>query len=271
MRGVQTLVAVLAVLGGLVLLVVLGQRRLLYFPLREDRAAAERRAGLLGLEPWTEGGRFLGWRSPHPSGQPRARVLVLHGNAASALERVYLREVLQSPVLGTPLEVILVEYPGYGPRPGAPSERALLEAVVEAVRLARRDGLPVLLLGESLGSAVAALAAAAVPDDVAGLWLVTPLHSVPAVARRHYPFVPAFVLRDRWRADLALPHYPGPVAFLLAGRDEVVFPDLGRLLFEARNGRKRLWVEEGAGHNTLDYDPALPRWRETVEFLLEQP
>jgi hypothetical protein len=103
---------------------------------------------------------------------------------------------------------------------------------------------------------------------VAGVVLVTPLASVPAVARRHYPFVPGFLVRDAYRADEALPRYPGPVAFLVAGRDEVTFTDLGLALHAARAGPKWLWVEERAGHNTLPYDPSDPRWRELVEFVL---
>lgn len=271
MRGaLGLLVGLAAVLAGLGLLAFLAQRRLLYFPSRQAPAQAERAARRLGLEPWTEGGRFLGWRSPAPGGAPRGRVLVFHGNAGSALDRVYVRDVLQAPGL-PPLEVILVEYPGYGPRPGAPGEGALVEAALEAVGLARRDGAPLLLWGESLGSAVASLAAAAAPGSVDGLALVTPLASVPAVASRHYPFLPSALVRDTFRADLALPRHPGPAAFLVAGRDEVVFPDLSRSLFDAFPGRKRLWLEEGAGHNTLDYDPRLPRWREMVAFLLGGP
>ncbi len=268
MRGaIGLLLGLAAVLGGLGLLVYLGQRRFLYFPSREEPARAERRARLLGLEPWPGGGRLLGWRSPAAGGAPRGRVLVFHGNAGAALDRVYVRDVLQAPG-STPLEVILVEYPGYGPRPGAPGEGALVEAGLEAIRAAPGDGTPMLLWGESLGSAVAALAAARAPGSVHGLALVTPLASLPAVARRHYPFFPSALIRDAFRADLALPRHPGPVAFLIAGRDEVVFSDLSRSLFDAYPGRKRLWLEEGAGHNTLDYDPRLPRWREMVAFLL---
>jgi pimeloyl-ACP methyl ester carboxylesterase len=125
----------------------------------------------------------------------------------------------------------------------------------------------VLLAGESLGSAVAAVAAEEAPREVAGLLLVTPLASVPAVGRRHYPFLPAWFFRDPWRADLALPRYGGPVAFLLAGDDEVTFADLGEALHDAYPGPKRLWVEPRAGHNGLDWDPRHPRWREMVELV----
>jgi hypothetical protein len=265
---VRTLVLVVAVAAAVLFLLWLAQRRLLYFPSRSDLSSAERRARALGLEPWTVGTTFVGWRARNPRGA-RGRLVVLHGNAGSALDRAYFVGALASAAPDLPLDVYLVEYPGYGPRTGTPSQAALVSAAREAISAARRDGPgPVLLAGESIGSGVAAMAAAEAPAEVDGLLLVTPLANVPAVARRHYPFVPSFALRDTYRADLALPRYGGPAAFLVAGRDEVVFTDLGRALFDAYPGPKRLWLEETAGHNTLDWRPGLARWREMVEFLV---
>ena len=269
MRGAGVRVVALAAaavlcLGALVVVLAALQRRLLYFPVREDLSRAAEVARRAGVEPWTIQGRFAGWRAAAPGAAPRATVLVLHGNAGSALDRLYFRNVFQA---AGSVEVLLLEYPGYGPRPGSPSQESLVGACREALTALRGDRLPVVLVGESLGSAVAALAAAEQPADVAGLLLVTPLASVTAVARRHYPFVPGALVADPFRADLALPRYPGPVGFLVAGRDEVVFADLGLELFRARTGPKRLWVEEAARHNEVPYDPGHERWREVLRFL----
>ncbi len=258
--------AVALLLAALAVVVWFGQRHLVYFPKRTELASDTRLARSRGLEPWLDGsGAFLGWQAPAPGGAAVARAIVLHGNAGSALDRSYLRDVLQGP--GQPaIDVFLLEYPGYGPRAGEPTEPSIVDATVQAVDLLGPD-LPVLLVGESLGSAAASLAAAARPR-VAGLLLVTPLASVPAVARRHYPFVPSFLHRDTLRADLALPRYAGPVGFLVAGRDEVTFPDLARDLFGAYPGPKRLWEEPAAAHNTLPYRPGSPLWAEITGFLL---
>jgi pimeloyl-ACP methyl ester carboxylesterase len=253
-------------LVALALVAWFGQRHLLYFPRRTDLASDARLARSRGLEPWLDSsGAFLGWRAAAPGGTAVARAIVLHGNAGSALDRDYLRQVLQAPGL-PPMDVFLLEYPGYGARGGEPTESAIVAATVQAIDLLGPD-LPVLLVGESLGSAAAALAAAARPG-VAGLLLVTPLTSVPAVAGRHYPFVPSFLHRDTFRADQALPRYGGRVAFLVAGRDEVTFPDLARDLFQAYPGPKRLWEEPAAGHNTVPYRPGSPLWTEITGFLL---
>jgi hypothetical protein len=266
-RLARLLALALAAAGVLAAVLWLAQRRLLYFPDREARADADRRARALGLEPWEEGGELLGWRVAAPGA--RARLVVFHGNAGSALDRGYVAAAFRRALPDVPVEVLLAEYPGYGPRPGAASEPALRAAARAAIAAARRGSPgPVLVLGESLGAAVAAIAAAEEPASVDGLLLVTPLASVPAVARRHYPLVPAFLLRDPWRADRALPGYGGPVAFLVAGADEITFADLGRALHDAYPGRKRLWVEEGASHNGLRWDPASPRFREMLAFAL---
>ncbi|HET8540482.1 MAG TPA: hypothetical protein VFL83_11480 [Anaeromyxobacter sp.] len=266
-RLVRLGVLALAAAGALAAVLWLAQRRLLYFPDREARADAERRARALGLEPWEDGGELLGWHARTPGAG--ARLVVFHGNAGSALDRGYVAAAFRRALPDVPVEVYLAEYPGYGPRPGAASEPALRAEARRAIAAARRGAPgPVLVLGESLGAAVAAVAAADEPAAVDGLLLVTPLASVPAVARRHYPLVPGFLLRDRWEADRALPRYRGRVAFLLAGADEITFADLGRALHDAYPGPKRLWVEEGAGHNGLGWDPASPRFREMLAFVL---
>ncbi len=265
-RVARLLAIAVAAAGALAAVLWLAQRRLLYFPDREARADAERRAHALGLEPWEEGGELLGWRAPAPGA--RARLVVFHGNAGSALDRGYVAAAFRRALPDVPVEVLLAEYPGYGPRPGTASEPALRDSARTALAAARRGSPgPVIVLGESLGSAVAALVAAEDPAAVDGLLLVTPLASVQAVARRHYPFVPAFLLRDRWRADLALPRYGGRVAFLVAGADEIAFADLGRALHDAYPGPKRLWVEEGASHNGLRWDPSAPVFREMLAFV----
>lgn len=261
---IASILLALTVVAGAVAALVWLQRRLLYHPVRQDLAPATLAARSAGLEPWPAADRFLGWRARSRTAPPEALALVLHGNAASALDRLYLRDVLQATAA---LDVVLLEYPGYGPREGTPSEASLVGAGREALARLQREGFPVVLVGESLGSAVAAMVAAAEPDGVAGLLLVTPLASVTAVARRLVPLLPTALVREPYRADLALPRYPGPVAFLVAGRDEVVFTDLGIELFRARAGPKRLWLDPDAGHNGVSYDPRDPRWREIVQFL----
>jgi len=254
--------------GGLCLLAFLAQRRLMYFPERGPEAEAIQRAARLGLAPWRDGaGRLLGWRRPSVSGA-RPRMLILHGNAGDALGRLDYLPVLEA----AGFEGLLLEYPGYGCRPGNPSEGALVADARAALDLLRGEGAPVFLLGESLGSAVALQVAASKPWAVAGLLLAVPFAHMSEVAAWHYPILPmGLLLRDRWDSLGAIRAYPGPVAFLLAGRDEVVGLQQGRRLAAACPGPNLVLEVPQAGHNDLPLRPGLPPWSEALGFLRERP
>ena len=208
---------------GFFLLLVAVQRRLMYFPARGGEERLRDAAGAQGLLPWQDAaGALIGWRSRPPASGPatagtaRNRLIVFHGNAGYALHRSYFADGFGALDGGKLWEVFLFEYPGYGARPGSPSERAFVEAAQAALdHLRQNDPRPVYLLGESLGGGVAARLAARNPDGVAGLFLVTPFTNLGDVAAHHYPIFPVRpFLRDRWANDEALRSYRGPVEVL---------------------------------------------------------
>ena len=262
----RKLTAVIFALGVFIMLTAL-QRQLIYFP---DKAQADELSGLasrMGLQAWRDNaGEAIGWRTP---GDPSARyrMLVFHGNAGYALNRGYFVTGLRA--LGNQWDVFLFEYPGYGAREGTPSEASFQTAATQALEaLLAADSRPVFITGESLGSGVASFLASKFPDDVAGLLLVTPFSSLVDVAAHHYPFLPVrTLLTERYDSREALAHYGGPVAFLLAGRDEVVTSELGQQLYDSYSGPKWLYIEEYAGHNTLPYSPGDRWWDEVSDFL----
>lgn len=262
LRAALKLGATLAAAYGLLCLAVfLLQRRLQYFPERSGEEVAGLRATAAGLAPWrSPEGRLLGWRKPGAAAP--LRVLVLPGNAGNALDRVYYLPLLE----GLGAEGVLLEYPGYGPRPGGISQEALVAAGREALGLLAREG-PVVLLGESLGSGVAVQVAAADPAAVRGLLLVTPYARMSDLGAAAYPWLPVrALLRDRWDSAAAIGSYWGPVALMLAGRDEVVGVEQGRALAAACRGPVRVWVQPEAGHNALSLAPEAGGWREALAF-----
>jgi uncharacterized protein len=101
------------------------------------------------------------------------------------------------------------------------------------------------------------------------MFLITPFTRLKDVAAHHYSLVPVgLIMRERYDNVAALEKYSGPVAFLFAGRDEVVPAVLSRKLYETYRGRKQLWTQPGATHNTVAYDSSTPLWREVSDFLL---
>ncbi len=249
--------------GVLVLLVYLGQRRLLYFPERWRPSEEHLREN--GLYSWPSVGEFRGFLSPEPDRGCKGLVIVFHGNAGAAWQRLYYPTAL------VPLgyRVLLAEYPGYGGRPGEPSEAMLVSDAREIVARAYREfGEPIYLWGESLGSGVVSGVVAEPPVPIAGVVLLTPWTTLPALAQRIYWFLPArWLVKDRFDNVKNLRKYRGPVAVLIAERDEVVGAELGRRLYESLQGPRQLWVFEGSGHNSWPSGSSEPWWREVMEFV----
>jgi len=205
-----------------------------------------------------------------PSGKPH-RVIVFHGNGGQSVDRNHFVRGFQSAGARGRWEVYLLEYPGFGSRPGRPSEEALVAAAEEAVAaLLRADpDRPIYVVGESLGTGVASQIAAGNPEAVPAVLLITPFTNVIDVGARTAPrFLVRAVLRDRYENEQALSRYDGRLAVLLAGRDNVVPTDLGRRLYDGYDGPKRLWIQEEAGHTNLDYSPNSPFWDELTRFFL---
>lgn len=244
------------------------QRQLIYFPEVAAEETLLKIADANGLRDWRDAsGKLIGWHTP-ASGNASRRVVVFHGNAGHSLYRQYFANGFLA--LGRDWQVYLFEYPGYGARTGSPSEASIKAAATGALEaLFAEDPRPLFLVGESLGSGVATYLASTLPKRIAGLLLVTPFTSLTDVAARHYAFLPVrALLSERYDSIKALSDYGGPVAFLIAGSDEIVPAALGHELHDSYRGPKWLHEQAGAGHNTLDFDPAAGWWREVAKFLV---
>ncbi|RJR20524.1 MAG: alpha/beta fold hydrolase [Desulfobacteraceae bacterium] len=246
-------------------------RQLVYYPVRSGMTQLETLAERAGLEPWSHSfAGPMGWRRPDGimGLRPPRCLLVFHGNAGYALDRTYFVEGFEALETPRSWDVYLFEYPGYGARPGTPSEKEFKRAAELGARALLSDGRLLYLLGESLGSGLAAYLAGLLGNDVAGIVMVTPFTSLVDVARHHYPFLPMdLLLSEKYNSDEALRFYSGPAAFIIAEKDEIVPARLGKTLYDHYRGPKRLWIQQGKSHNTLDYHPRASWWREVSDFI----
>lgn len=256
---------------GLLLLLLFGQRSLIYLPSRAQEAQLLKLAELEQLAPWKDkSGATIGWFRPRKAEEPAAanRLIVFHGNAGYALHRTHFIDGFERLEDGRVWQVYLFEYPGFGSREGSPSEGSITEAALAAVD-ALGTGAPVYILGESLGSGPASALAKNLGQRLPGVLLLTPYSSLAEVAAVHYPAVPVrWLLKDQWKNEPSIAAYPGKVGVVLAGQDEVIPVEQGRRLFEAAPGTKRLWVMEEATHNGIDFAPYAPWWSEVSNFLV---
>jgi pimeloyl-ACP methyl ester carboxylesterase len=248
--------------AGLVILVAIFQRRLIYFPTRLPPGSAESMAERDGWKPVrTAAGEIIGWRITQTN-EPSGAVLIFHGNAGCALDRDYLARPIHDAL---PLDVIVVEYPGYGPREGSPSLSTIL-ATAEAALELLPSNRPVFLVSESIGAGASAHLALKFPDRIRGLVMFVPYDDLGEVAQGAFPILPAkWLLRDRFRPAEWLKDYRGPVQIVLAGNDEVIPTKRGQALYDGYAGPKRLQIVPNARHN--DVAEQTPEWwREVFAF-----
>jgi pimeloyl-ACP methyl ester carboxylesterase len=238
------------------------QRKLIYFPTVASSDELDQFAKSRGLERWkNSSGQNIGWKRTSPTQPPQGRVLITHGNGGCAVHRQDYAEPLRQ---SAAMDVFILEYPGYGDRTGAPSESALFAAAEEAFQSLPKTA-PVYLVGESLGTGVAAHLAGTHPE-IAGVLLFAPYNSLVDVAQYHLKIFPAsWILRDRFASAKYLKQYHGPVAVIVGGHDEVVPQKFGRRLFDGYTGPKQLWEAPQAGHNDIHAQSG-EFWSEIISF-----
>lgn len=168
---------------------------------------------------------------------------------------------------------VLFNYRGYGESTGKPSERRLVEdavAVVEWTK-ARHPGRPLVLFGSSLGTGVAALAAARVNPDAA--ILVSPYRSIARLAQEHFRVFPVrWMLRHPFRAEAVVAAMP-PTLVIASTVDGVIpFAEskaMVRAMEEAENGPP---VELRTIDVRHGYFPGRPEfWRAVDDYLAGLP
>lgn len=270
MKALNLIIMIALVYFGVTVFYALMQRSFIYYPQTIGRDAAIARVAELGGEPWLSAdNEWLGWRLI--TGGAARRVLVMHGNAGQAIHRRYWAEVFMAFEASGPWDVYVLEYPGYGPRPGPSTEETLRAAALRAMDVLQADrSTPVVLLGESLGGGVAAHVIAEQSQNVAGLLLMTPFSSLVEAARHHLPFLPvSWLLRDRFNTQQLLAEYEGPLVVITGSDDRVVPEHLAMPLIQSHQGPVRHWSQKGADHNYMDLDPRSDGWQKIDEFLAD--
>ena len=229
------------------------QRQLIYFPTAAVPRPGE--IGLTGVEPVTfptaDGLVLSGWFFTSAGRLPRLTVLVLSGNAGNRAHRAPLAAACRR----HGLQVLLIDYRGYGGNPGAPSEKGLTEDAKAAraylVGRADVDRSRLVYYGESLGTAVAVSLAVAHPP--AALILRSPFTSMVDLGQHHYPLLPVrLLLRDRFEAIDQIHTIRVPLLVIAGGNDRIVPVESSRRLYDAAMTPKSFVVLPDADHN--DYE-----------------
>jgi fermentation-respiration switch protein FrsA (DUF1100 family) len=222
--------------------------------------------GLAFEDAWFEapdGTKLHGWYVPHAD--PRAVVLIAHGNGGNLSHRVELLDLLHE--LG--VSSLIFDYRGYGRSGGSPDEAGILFDARAARRwLAERAGVKeseIVLFGESLGGGVMVDLAAA--DGARALILENTFSSLPDVAAFHYPWLPVkLLMRSKLDSASKIGRYHGPVLQFHGDADAIIPLALGERLFDAANEPKQLVIVRNADHN----DPHTPEFFAALDAFLER-
>ena len=186
-----------------------------------------------------------------PSAPAVATAIWFHGNGNVNTDFASLAAVFSD----RRVRLALAEYPGYGARAGTPSERALVEdgLAFYAAIAGRYPREPIIIIGQSLGSGVAAQVAAGIRQPAPGrLVLATPFFDLPDAASHAFWGLPLRTLvSDRYDSADALVRYAGPVTIVVAADDRFIGAEGGRRLARLTRpqGTTTLVELPGADHN----------------------
>jgi pimeloyl-ACP methyl ester carboxylesterase len=227
-------VSVLCVYAGVLAMLYVTQRSLLYFP--ETIHTTPAAAGLPQAE------------------EVKPVILYLHGNGGALRYRVERFTRLITDGIG----IVAVEYRGYGGSSGSPSERGLIADAEAgyAFAAARYSTQQIVVWGESLGSGVAVALAAEKP--VGRVILEAPFTSAAAVGAKHYWYMPVrLLMTDQFRSDARIGKVTAPLLILHGAKDQTVPYAMGEHLFDIANKPKHIVRFLDGGHEDLDKNGAL--------------
>jgi len=229
------------------ILVVIFQARLLYFP--ERRLIATPGEVDLPFEEvhfWTQDGVILsGWFIE--AEKPRGVVLFCHGNAGNISHRLDSIAIFHR--LG--LSTFIFDYRGYGESQGSISEEGAYQDVEAAwsylVKIRETAPDEIIVFGRSLGGAVASHLAK--NHNPKGLIIESSFTSVPDLAADLYPFIPVrFLLRIKYETVKNLKFVNCPVLIVHSRDDDIIPFTHGRRLFDAAMPPKE-FLEISGSHN----------------------
>lgn len=254
MAGLNSLLRILVIGAAAWAIVVawvwLTQDRLVYFPqVGRNNPATPQAAGLRfeDLRIKTADGETLAaWWVPAPADKGRGAVLLLHGNAGSIADRIMYLPHFTAMGYG----VLLVDYRGYGQSSGSPDEEGTYADARAAWRWLRERGFAagdIVLVGESLGGAVAAELAAR--EQPRALLLLSTFTSVNDLGRELYPWLPVrLISRFRYDTLQGVKDYRGPV-LVVHSRDDEIVPFAHAQRLQAAAGARARLLEMRGGHN----------------------
>jgi len=163
---------------------------------------------------------------------------------------------------------LFMNYRGYGDSEGTPTEENLYKDALYLfdyiIKKERIAGKKIVLLGRSIGSAVATHVASR--RHVKGLILVSPFDSLVNIGKHHYPILPVkYLLRHKFDSTALAPQIDRPAIFIIGDSDQIIPNNFSMNFINSWGGQYQTVVIEGAGHN--DLSGSMRYWQAINGFL----
>ena len=190
-------------------------------------------------------------------GPPRLRMLMFHGNGGNISVRLDQYRTMVD--RWAAVDLLAVEYRGYGLSEGSPSEAGFArDAVVAWEWLSGRNSADdvdsaTVIFGRSMGGAVAALLGSKVNADAVILECAP--SSIPYLAAHHEPWrslhLGSFIL-NRFDTESYVRDVRSPLLVMHSEHDEIVPLSCSTRIMSSANEPKRFQLLPGAPHNGAD-------------------
>jgi fermentation-respiration switch protein FrsA (DUF1100 family) len=207
----------------------------------------------------------------------RPTIIYFHGNAGNMAFRLpHSTDMYKQ----CGMNILVMDYRGFGDSTGVPNEVGLERDADATLKFAlnhpQLQGSPIVLLGESLGGAVAVSLAHRNPDLVKAVILENTFLSISKMADvlmpflTYIPFIKYLVLRIGWDSSQRVPDLKCAVLFVSGDSDELVPPSHMKQLYELTTSAsfKDFKSVSGGKHNDTFY-VAHTQWHKwVVDFLV---
>ena len=240
--------------AGFSLMLYVLQNRLVFLPHMPGREldTTPQSMGFSYEDVWIDtedGERLHGWYIPTDDDRVRGTLLFFHGNAGNISHR--MESVLIFNRLG--LNVLIVDYRGYGQSSGKPGEkgtyldaRASWDYLVDQRSVSPAD---IIIFGRSLGGAVGAWLASQPDVRPAGVIIESCFSSGMDMGKRLYPVLPVrLITRIRYPVKDYVTRIRAPVLVAHSRQDEIIPFDMGQTIFDQAQEPKS-FLEMQGDHN----------------------
>lgn len=212
----------------------------------------------------SENTRITAWYSEMNRDAPL--ILYFHGNGEN-LATLWESGIFQR-FEDLNVNIMAIDYPGYGRSGGKPSESSVLESAQVALNWASENfpDKKLVICGWSLGAAVAILTAARNQETVKGVVVLSAWTSMVEVAREHYPnWMVKLLLKEKYDASSAAKAVNTPSLIIHGQRDRIIPIQQSRRLADNFPTAPRLVEIKGADHNSLLAFPEA--WQAIASFV----